>query len=80
MADSKWQPPMGACWVISWKLPLILGGYVLNDIWTIVQNHDCNLYTRLAGSLLQVTVTYQEHLHLKSVVTHPCSLRPENLS
>ena len=30
MVDSKWQPPMGACWVISRKPPLILGGYVLH--------------------------------------------------
>ena len=29
--------------VILWKLPLILDGYGLNDIWTIVQNHVCNL-------------------------------------
>ena len=41
--ERKWQPPMGACWVILWKLPLILDGYGLNDIWTIVQNHVCNL-------------------------------------
>ena len=39
----KMAAPYGACWVISWKLPLNLGGYVLNDIWTIVQNHDSNL-------------------------------------
>ena len=34
-----------ACWVILWALPLILDGYVMNDIWTIVQNknHVCNL-------------------------------------
>ena len=32
MADSRWQPPMGACWVILWTLPLILDGYGLNDI------------------------------------------------
>ena len=79
MADTKWQPPMGACWVISWKPPLILGGYVLNDIWTIVQITCVTYRARPAGSLLQVTVTYQEHLHLKSMVTHPCSLRLENL-
>ena len=79
MADSKWQPPMGACWVILWKLPLILGGYVLNDIWTIVRITCVTYRARPAGSLLQVTVIFQEHLHLKSVVTHPCSPRPENL-
>ena len=79
MADSKWQPPMGACWVISWKLPLILGGYVLNDIWAIVQITCVTYRACPAGSLLQVTVACQEHLHLKSMVTHPCSLRLENL-
>ena len=79
MADSKWQPPMGACWVISWKPPLILGRCVLNDIWTIVQITCVTYRARPAGSLLQVTVTFQEHLHLKSMVTHPCALRLENL-
>ena len=34
-----------ACWVILWAPPLILDGYVMNDIWTTVQNknHVCNL-------------------------------------
>ena len=46
--ERKWwiqdgSPPMGACWVILWKLPLILDGYGLNDIWTIVKNDVCNL-------------------------------------
>ena len=37
--------PFLACWVILWAPPLILDGYVMNDIWTIVQNknHVCNL-------------------------------------
>ena len=53
--------------------------FALNYIWTIVQITCVTYRARPAGSLLQVTVTFQEHLHLKSVVTHPCSLRLENL-
>ena len=42
--DSKWRHPMGAYWIIIFYLKplLILDGYVLNDIWTIVQNRVCN--------------------------------------
>ena len=43
--DWRWRRPMVALWVILWRPPLILDGYVMNDIWTIVQNknHACNL-------------------------------------
>ena len=35
--DWRWRRPMVALWVILWRPPLILDGYVMNDIWTIVQ-------------------------------------------
>ena len=35
---------MEASWVIFLKPPLILDGHMLNDIWTIVQNHVCKLW------------------------------------
>ena len=69
MADSKWQPPMGACWVISWKPPLILGGYVLNGIWTIVQIMCVTYRARPAGraitsdSYISGTFASQKHGH-----------------
>ena len=40
---SRWRRPMVGILGNFVDPPLILDGYMLNDIWTIVQNHVCNL-------------------------------------
>ena len=46
--DSKWWCPMGACWVMFLKPPLILDGYMLNDL-NHSKNHVCNLWRSPCG-------------------------------
>ena len=53
MAASIW-----ASWVILWKSSLILDGFMLNYIWTIVQNYLWVMEVTLVGSLLTSVKRY----------------------